>query len=174
MLSFLRRESIDVIKLFDYLVEIYAIEVMGTSRRPLRSKRKRLPPLQRRTNSGRVHEKTARSIGKDPNYAKVHAMAREQHIRHEVRREEIVRYQSSLTQWNQEARSLHKKGHRSAGTRSRWHPILWKPVQQNRQQRRGVQNESASTGRSDSITEEPTPIKDEICSTTSSNLGGMM
>ena len=146
---------------------------MGTSRRPLRSKRKRSPPLQRRTNSGRVHEKTARSIGKDPNYAKVHAMARE-HIRHRVRREEIVRYQSPLTQWNQEARSLHKKGHRSAGTRSRGHTIPRKPVQRNRQQRGGVQNKLASTGGSNSITKEPTPIKDEICSTTSSNLGGMM
>ena len=139
--------------------------------RPLRSKRKRSPPLRRRTNSGRVHEKTARSIGKHPNYTKVHAMARE-HIRHRVRREEIVRYQSSLTQWNQEARSLHKKGHRSAGTRSRWHSIPWKPVQQNRQQRGGVRDELASTGRSDSITEEPTPIKFEICSTDVYKSGG--
>ena len=49
----------------------------------------------------------AKSIGKDPNYMTVHAMARE-HIRHEVRREEIVRYQSSLMQWDQEGRSLHR------------------------------------------------------------------
>ena len=97
----------------------------------MRSKRKRSPPLRRRTNSGRVHEKPARSIGKDPNYAKVHAMVRGQHTHrargvrlreikhllgetkfaeHRARKEEeIVRYQSSLTQWNQEARSLHKQ-----------------------------------------------------------------
>ena len=103
---------------------------MGTSRRPLRSKKKRSPLLQRRTNSGRVHGKTARSIGKDPNYAKVHAMVQGQHTHrargvrlreikhllgktkfaeHRARKEEeIVRYQSSLTQWNQEARSLHR------------------------------------------------------------------
>ena len=52
------------------------------------------------------------------------------------------------------------------------HLMPWKPVQRNRQQRGGVRDELASTERSDSITEEPTPIKFEICSTDVFKSGG--